>query len=79
MVEIQLTVSERQQPVVIRVPGEKVKIILPMDAHTDELLAYLKTELSPEELRSFINLWSEDNHPRVYEKVNDYLTIKEQQ
>jgi len=79
MIEIQLTVSEGQQPVVIREPGIKVKIILPMNSDPDELLAYLTVTLSPEELKSFINLWSEDNHPRVYEKVNDYLTIKEQQ
>ncbi len=79
MVEIQLTDSERQQPVVVREPGEKVKIILPMDADPNELLAYLTVTLSTEELSSFINLWSENNHPRVYEKVNNYLTIKEQQ
>lgn len=78
MVEIQLTESENLVPVVIREPGETVKIILPMVYNSDELLAYLATRLSADELKAFINLWSEDTYPRAFKKEDDYLTIKDQ-
>ncbi len=79
MVEIQLTASDSAAPQIIRNPGQRVKVVVPINLDSDEVLAYLATKLSAEELNSFINLWSEDNHPRVFDKQKDYLAIRDQE
>ncbi len=79
MVEIQLTASDSAAPQIIRNPGQRVKVVVPINLDSDEVLAYLATKLSAEELNSFINLWSEDNHPRVFDKQKNYLTIRDQE
>ena len=64
MIEIHLC-DDGGQPRVIRTPGETTQIRVSQYMAADEILAKLAIDLDAEEYQSFINLWSDDSHPRV--------------
>ena len=65
------------QPRVIRTPGETTQIRVSQYMAADEILAKLAIDLDAEDYQSFINLWSDDSHPRVFNKQGTYLVIKD--
>jgi hypothetical protein len=76
MIEIHLC-DDGQQPRVIRTAGEKTQVIVSQSMSADEILAKLVIELEADEYQSFLNLWSNDSHPRVFNKQGEYLVIKD--
>ena len=76
MIEIHLC-DDGGQPRVIRTPGETTQIRVSQYLAADEILAKLAIDLDAEEYQSFINLWSDDSHPRVFNKQGTYLVIKD--
>ena len=76
MIEIHLC-DDGGQPRVIRTPGETTQIRVSQYMAADEILAKLAIDLDAEEYQSFINLWSDDSHPRVFNKQGTYLVIKD--
>jgi hypothetical protein len=76
MIEIHLC-DDEGQPRVIRTPGEITQIRVSQYMAADEILAKLAIDLDADEYQSFINLWSDDSHPRVFNKQGAYLVIKD--
>ena len=76
MIEIHLC-DDGGQPRVIRTPGETTQIRVSQYLAADESLAKLAIDLDAEEYQSFINFWSDDSHPRVFNKQGTYLVIKD--
>ena len=76
MIEIHLC-DDGGQLRVIRTPGETTQIRVSQYMAADEILAKLAIDLDAEEYQSFINLWSDDSHPRVFNKQGAYLIIKD--
>ena len=76
MIEIHLC-DDGGQPRVIRTPGETTQIRVSQYMAADEILAKLAIDLDAEDYQSFINLWSDDSHPRVFNKQGTYLVIKD--
>ena len=76
MIEIHLC-DDGGQPRVIRTPGETTQIRVSQYMAAEEILAKLAIDLDAEEYQSFINLWSDDSHPRVFNKQGTYLVIKD--
>lgn len=77
MIEIHLS-DDGQQPMVIREQGEKTKVRISPNMSSDELLAKLEIELDAAEYQSFLNIWRNDAHPRVFNQQGNYLVIKDQ-
>lgn len=76
MIEIHLC-DDGEQPRVIRSPGEKTLVRVSQYMAADEILSKLEIELTKDEYQSFFNLWSNDSHPRVFNKQGKYLVIKD--
>lgn len=76
MIEIHLC-DDGGQPRVIRSPGETTQIRVSLYMAAEEILAKLAIDLDAEEYQSFINLWSGDSHPRVFDTQGAYLVIKD--
>ena len=76
MVEIQL-VHPEQVPEVIRRAGEKVRVIISTTTSIEDIEDSLAQQLSVGEYKSFMNLWSNDSYPRVFDQQAEYLIIKD--
>jgi hypothetical protein len=76
MVEIQV-MNIDQAPEVIRRAGKKVRVIISTSTSPEEIHKILSELLTEDEYRSFVNLWSNDQHPRVFDQQQAYLIIKD--
>jgi endonuclease V-like protein UPF0215 family len=76
MLEI-LIVEVDQGPEVIRRAGEPVKVVISTFSSAEEIRNSLSQQLTESEYQSFINLWSNDEHPRVFAQEQSYLIIKD--
>jgi hypothetical protein len=76
MLEIQV-VNTEQVPEVIRRAGEKVRVIVSASSNSEDIEDWLTQQLSVDEYQSFMNLWSNDCHPRIFDQQAEYLIIKD--
>jgi len=76
MLEIHVVHTE-QVPEVIRRAGEKVRVIISSTSSTEDIEDSLTQQLSDVEYQSFMNLWSNDSYPRIFDQQADYLIIKD--
>jgi len=76
MLEI-LILEVDQVPEVIRRAGEPVKVVISIFSSAEEIRSSLSQQLTESEYQSFINLWSYDEHPRVFTQEQSYLIIKD--
>ena len=76
MLEIQV-VNTEQVPEVIRRAGEKVRVIVSASSNSEDIEELLTQQLSVDEYQSFMNLWSNDSHPRIFDQQAEYLIIKD--
>ena len=76
MLEIQV-VNTEQVPEVIRRAGEKVRVIVSARSNAEDIRSSLTQQLSVDEYQSFMNLWSNDSYPRIFDQQAEYLIIKD--
>ena len=76
MLEIQVVITE-QVPKVIRRAGEKVRVIVSASSNSEDIEDWLTQQLTVDEYQSFMNLWSNDSHPRIFDQQAEYLIIKD--
>lgn len=76
MLEIQV-VNTEQVPEVIRRAGEKVRVIVSARSNSEDIEDLLTQQLSVDEYQSFMNLWCNDSHPRIFDQQAEYLIIKD--
>lgn len=76
MLEI-VIVEGKQASEVIRRAGELVKVVISTFSSVEEIRSSLSQKLTESEYQSFINLWSNDQHPRVFSQEQSYLIIKD--
>jgi len=76
MLEIQV-VNTEQIPEVIRRAGEKVRVVISTTSSSEDIEDSLIQQLSDDEYRSFMNLWSSDSYQRIFDQQAEYLIIKD--
>jgi hypothetical protein len=76
MVEIQV-MNIDQAPEVIRRVGKNVRVVISTSNSPEEIHMIVSELLTEDEYRSFVNLWSNDEHPRVFDQQQAYLIIKD--
>jgi hypothetical protein len=64
-----------EMPKVIRFGGQPVQIHINIDMNLDFLQNQLAKDLTSQEFQIFTELWSNDQHPRVYVQGENYLKI----
>jgi hypothetical protein len=62
-------------PKVVRNSGQPVQVHISTGMNLDLIKNQLANDLSLEEFKRFEQLWSDDQHPRVYVKGENYLKI----
>ena len=76
MLEIQV-VEIQKEPEVIRHLGGVIRVVISISSSSEEIEDSLIQQLTVDEYQSFINLWSNDQHPRVFVREQSYLIIKD--
>lgn len=76
MIEIHLCEST-EPPSVMRNSGKNTIVKVSQGMELNQILSKLTLELTPQEYQLFINLWSNDSYPRVFNKQGEYLVIKD--
>ena len=76
MVEIQV-MNIDQAPEVIRRVGKNVRVVISTSNSPEEIHMIVSELLTEDEYRSFVSLWSNDEHPRVFDQQHAYLIIKD--
>jgi hypothetical protein len=63
------------KPHVVRMPGKLPQIHIGADMQVEEIQRHLANQISTAEFEKFTKLWSDDQHPRVFVKGENYLKI----
>jgi hypothetical protein len=74
MVEV-IVEDDLDKAYVIRAPGRLLEIHIGSDMHLDLIKEHLADQISTAEYEKFTKLWSDDQHPRVFIKGENYLKI----
>ena len=60
---------------VVREPGRLPEIHIGAEMHLDLIKEQLANQISTAEFEKFTKLWSDDQHPRIFVKGENYLKI----
>ena len=63
------------KPHVVRLPGKLPEIHIGSDMKLEFIQEHLADQISTAEFEKFRQLWSDDQHPRVFVKGENYLKI----
>ena len=74
MIEI-IVKGDIEMPKVVRNSDQLVQIHISIEMNLDLIKKQLANDLTLEEIEAFEQLWSNDQHPRVYVQGENYLKI----